>query len=200
MKISGALAAALMVLASCAAAFPSDAATAPKPTLAVELWPADQALNASYKTQEVTFFGRITLGNAPYSKYEVFLDACIDPGWSASCSPDYVTFWGDGSADFQISVTVPQLETDRTARVWVESRATYEDVDVAGNVSGMVHLSVGKLPGNGTGSGSGDRFFGAVSGGSGGTAVLLVSAAIFVTVGFISGVAVWRWKKRHNKQ
>jgi len=187
----------LLVIASWAATSPAGAATPPKPTLSVELRPDEQNLNASYETQEVFIFGRITLGNAPYAKYEVFLDACIDPGWSASCTPDYVTFWGEGAADFKISVIVPFLETDRTARVWVESRATYEDVDVAGNVSGSVYITVGKLPGSGGSGGTGgEGFFGSVSGGSGPAPLLLAGTAVFLVIGSLLGFAFWRWRRK----
>jgi len=186
----------LMLAATCAVLFPAPAAAPSPPALSVELRPAEQSFNASYETQEVTFFGRITLSNAPYSKYEVFLDACSDPGWSASCTPDYVTFWGEGAADFKISVIVPHLATDRTARIWVESRATYEDVDVAGNVSGNVYITVGKLPENGgIGGNGGERFFGDVSGRSDPAPVILAGTAVFLAVGLILGFAFWRWRR-----
>ena len=199
MKRFAVVSAAVIVGALLLAAPRVQPAPVPKPTLAVELWPAEQALNASYEVREVTISGRMTLGNAPYAKYEVFLDACIDQGWAASCTPDYVTFWGDGASDFKISVTVPQLATDRTARIWVESRATYEDVDVAGNVSAPVYLTVGKLPGTGT-DGGGGTFLSPVSGGSGPPAVMLVAVAIFLVIGFILGFVVWRWKGRRKRR
>jgi len=175
---------------------PGDAAPNPKPTLSVELGPAEQSLNASYDPQEVTFSGRITLGNAPYAKYEVFLDACDSPGWAASCTPDYLTFWGDGSAEFNINVTVPGRASGQTCRIWVESRATYEDVDVAGNISGSVYLTVGKLPENPDNTNTGNQFFGGVSGGSGTLGVMLAAVVIFLVIGFVLGFVVWRWKRR----
>jgi len=197
MRLIAPLVAVVLVLSLLAGDFPTDAAPNPKPTLSVELAPAEQALNASYEAQVVTISGRITLGNAPYAKYEVFLDACSNPGWAATCTPNYVTFWGEGASDFQISVTVPQLATDQTCRIWIESRATYEDVDVAGNISGSVYVTVGKLPGTGNGTGTGGgTFFGTVSGGSGPLAVMLVAVAIFLVLGFILGFVVWRWKRR----
>ena len=186
----------VLVLSLLAGAFPTDAAPNPKPTLSVELGPAEQALNASYDPQEATFSGRITLGNAPYAKYEVFLDACNNPGWAASCTPDYLTFWGAGSAEFTINVTAPGRASGQTCRIWVESRATYEDVDVAGNISGSVYLTVGKLPENPNNTNTGTQFFGGVSSGSGTLAVMLAAVVIFLVIGFILGFVVWRWRRR----
>lgn len=189
----------LVMLAACALVLPAAAAAPSPPVLSVELRPAEQAVNASYESQEVTIFGRITLGNAPYSKYEVFLDACIDPGWSASCTPDYVTFWGDGAADFKICVIVPQHASERTARVWVESRATYEDVDVAGDVSDSVQIHVGKLPANTAGGGGGEPFFGGVSGGGPALAYAIVAAAVCLPVALIAAAIAWRRRRRRRE-
>jgi hypothetical protein len=77
----------------------------------------------------------------------------------------------------------------------VESRATTQDTDVAGNISGGVLVSVGELPRSG--GGDGDAFFGSVSGGTGpAVAALAVSAAIFLAFGFVLGGVFWRWRKR----
>ena len=195
------LLAALMVLCLWAAAGPADAAAPSPPVLSVELRPAEQSLNASYEPQEVAFFGRITLSNAPYSRYEVYLDACIEPGWSASCTPDYVTFWGAGASDFSISVIVPQLAAGQTARVWVESRATYEDVDVAGDVSDSVYIKVGKLPAN-TGGGAGggvEPFFGGVSGGGSAPVYAAAAAAVCLAAVLIAAAVLWRRRRRRRE-
>jgi len=174
----------------------AQAAPAPIPVLGVELWPADQSLNASYDAQETVFFGRITLENVPYAKYAVFLDACDNPSWATSCTPDYVTFWGSGSADFNISVRVPQITERKTAKIWVESRATYEDTDIAGNVSGMVYLTVGSLPVNTNIAQDGDPFFGGVSGGGSALPYVLVAVAVLLSVGLIVMAVVWRRRRR----
>jgi hypothetical protein len=190
------LAAATMLASFLAGVPPGQAAPAPKPSLKVDLWPAEQGLNASYDPQSLTFFGRITLDNVPYAKYEVFLKSCDNPSWATSCTPDYVTFWGTGSADFNISVTVPQLATRQTAKIWVESRATYEDTDVAGNVSGMIYLTVGTLPENGNVTHGGDAFFGPASGGISVLPMVLLAAVICVPVVCIYTVIRWRRKKK----
>jgi hypothetical protein len=191
----------LMMAASCAVLFPTAAAAPSPPALSVELRPAEQAVNASYEPQELTFHGRITLSNAPYSRYEVYLDACIEPGWSASCTPDYVTFWGEGSSDFSICVIVPQFAADKTARVWVESRATYEDVDVAGDISDSVYINVGKLPAatGGGGSAGGEPFFGGVSGGGRAPDPVVLVAAVCLPAALIVAAVLWRRRRRRRE-
>ncbi len=187
------LLAAMLLLPLCAAAVPAMAPAPPAPTLSVELAPAGQSLEAGYEPRQTSISGRITLGNAPYAKYEVFLDACDNPGWSASCTPDYVTFWGAGSAEFKINVTVPAKASDQTCSVWVESRATCEDMEVVRNVSASVYLTVGKLPANPTNATGGGQYSGGVSGGSGSSGVLLAAVAIFLVVGLALGFVFWRW-------
>ena len=196
MKCVCALVAALMLLTVPAGAPTGQAAPVPKPSLSVDLSPAEQAVNYSSYVQDIVFFGRISLDDVPYAKYEVFLRSHDNPTWATSCTPDYVVFWGTGSAVFNLTVRVPMAESNHTTKIWVESRATYEDTDIAGNISAPVFVTVGPLPANPNLTQNGDRFFGTVSGGSRTTTILLASVAIFVVVGFILGVVVWRRKRR----
>jgi len=191
MRTAAILAAALILLAPLVQPAP-----APKPSLKVDLWPGEQAVNYSSYVQDIVFFGRISLDDVPYAKYEVFLRSHDNPNWATSCTPDHVVFWGAGSAVFNLTVRVPMAESNHTTKIWVESRATYEDTDIAGNISAPVFVTVGPLPVNPNITQNGDRFFGPVSGGSRTATILLASVAIFVVVGFILGVLVWRRKGR----
>ena len=195
MRTAAILAAALILLAPLVQPAP-----APKPSLKVDLWPGEQAVNYSSYVQDIVFFGRISLDDVPYAKYEVFLRSHDNPNWATSCTPDHVVFWGAGSAVFNLTVRVPMSAANQTAKIWVESRATYEDTDVAGNYSAPVFVTVGPLPANTNITQNGDRFFGGVSKGTGTTTILLASVAMFIFVGIIMGAAVWRWKRRRKQR
>ena len=166
-----------------------------KPVLKVELWPPEQSFGASYEPRDVKFGGRVTLDNAVYAKYEVFLESNDNPTWATSPTPDYVVFWGTGSADFNITVRIPAAAARQTAKIWVESRVTYEDVDVAGNISAPVYLSVGALPPNTNNTTTGGSSAGPAAGDIPAGPVLFLVVVICVPA-----ICIWLLVRRLRKR
>ncbi len=186
MRRKAALAAGALLLIQCALAFPAQAAPPQTPALEAVLSPDSLTADASYNDQDVVFSDVISLSGTPYAKYEVFLESSASQPWAAICSPGYLTFWGDGSAPFNVTVRVPRLAAGQTARVWVESRATYEDTDFAGNISGSVHVTVGKLPQIPEGNGTGYPVFGTDFGKGSPVACTVLSLALVAVIAVLS--------------
>ena len=173
------------------------ARTAPAvlPALSVDLSPAEQGLNASLDDQAHSFSGSIALSSPAYAKYEVFLRADDDTPWSTHISPDYFVFWGSGSGDFNISIIVPGGSANHTARIWVESRATYNDNEVASNISAPVFLTVGAMPASGDQTGTGDAHVGSPTGGP-----ALLPAVVIAAMIIVVAVSAYGLSRRRRKR
>jgi hypothetical protein len=184
---------ALVVLALCLP--PVRSAPAVLPVIKADLSPVEQSLNASSNTQNFSFSGRVALSSPAYVKYEVFLRACDDTPWSTHCSPDYFVFWGSGSGDFNISIVVPGGSAGHTAKIWVESRATFNDNEVAGNISAPVFLTIGAMPANGNQTGTGDARVGNASPGP-----ALLPAVLIAAIIIVPAVSVYGFFRRRRKR